>query len=62
MWSLKRKDANELTKHKETHRLRKQTYGEGEGIVREFGTDMYTLLYLKWITHKVLLYSTGNSS
>ena len=21
-----------------------------EGIVREFGTDMYTLLYLKWIT------------
>ena len=22
--------------------------------------DMYTLLYLKWITDKVLLYSTGN--
>ena len=22
----------------------------GEGIVREFGVDMYTLLYLKWIT------------
>ena len=22
----------------------------GEGIVKEFGTDMYTLLYLKWIT------------
>ena len=21
----------------------------GEGIVREFGIDMYTLLYLKWI-------------
>ena len=33
----------------------------GEGIVREFGTDMYPLLYLKWITNKVLLYSTGNS-
>ena len=31
-----------------------------EGIVREFGMDMYTLLYLKWITDKVLLYSTGN--
>ena len=25
-------------------------------IVREFGIDMYTLLYLKWITNKVLLY------
>ena len=31
----------------------------GEGIAREFGMDMYTLLYLKWITSKVLLYSTG---
>ena len=30
----------------------------GEGIVREFGMDMYTLLYLKWITNKDLLYST----
>ena len=26
--------------------------GCGEGIVREFGMDMYTLLYLKWITNK----------
>ena len=32
----------------------------GEGIVREFGMNMYTLLYLKWITNKALLYSTGN--
>ena len=31
-------------------------------IVREFGIDMYTLLYLKWITNKALLYSTGNSA
>ena len=31
-------------------------------IVREFGTDMYTLLYLKWITNKDLLYSPGNSA
>ena len=23
----------------------------GEGIIREFGINMYTLLYLKWITH-----------
>ena len=32
------------------------------GTVREFGLDMYTLLYLKWITNKVLVYSTGNSA
>ena len=29
--------------------------GGQEGIVREFGMDMYTLLYLKWITNKDLL-------
>ena len=34
----------------------------GEWIVREFGMDRYTLLYLKWITNKDLLYSTGNSA
>ena len=38
--------------------------GEGwaEGIVTEFGMDMYTLLYIKWITNKDLLYSTRNSA
>ena len=36
--------------------------GWGKGIVMEFGMDMYTLLYLKWITNKDLLYSTGNSA
>ena len=30
--------------------------------VREFGMDMYTLLCLKWITNKDLIYSTGNSA
>ena len=34
----------------------------GEGIVRELGIDMYTLLYLKWKANKVLLYSMGNSA
>ena len=35
------------TKQKETHRLREQTYGcLGKGIVREFGMDVSTLLYL----------------
>ena len=29
-------------------------------MVREFGMDVYTLLYLKWITNKDLLYSTQN--
>ena len=28
----------------------------------EFGIDIYTLLYLKQITNKNLLYSTGNSA
>ena len=51
------------TTQKDTHRLRKQTYGcQGGGTVREFGMVMYTLLYSKWITNKDLLYSTGNSA
>ena len=33
--------------------------GLGERIVREFGINM---LYLKWITNKVLVSSTGNSA
>ena len=58
---------NLLTKQKETHRLREQTCscqgeGEGKGIVRELGMGRYTLLYLKWITNKDLLYSTWNSA
>ena len=48
---------------RETHRLRKQTYGGWvERIVMEFGKVMYTLLYLKWVTNKDLLQSTGNSA
>ena len=31
-------------------------------MVREFGMDMYTLLHLKQITNKDVLYSTGNSA
>ena len=27
---------------------------------KEFGMDMYTLLYFKWITNKDLLYSIAN--
>ena len=36
--------------------------GRVGGRDREFGIDMYTLLYLKRITNKDLLYSTGNST
>ena len=63
-------DSNELTKQKETHRLRDGTCGcwerwgrgWGEGTVRELETDVYKLLYLKWITKKDLLYSTENAA
>ena len=37
------------------HRLRAARDGWREGIVREFGIDMHTLLYLKWITNKDLV-------
>ena len=46
---------NLLTKQKETNRLRKEFMVVG-------GKVMYTLLYLKWITNKNLLYSTWNSA
>ena len=34
----------------------------GEGIVRECGMDMNTLLYLTWRASKELLDSTGDSA
>ena len=34
----------------------------GEGIVREFGMVMDTLLYVTWRTSKDLMYNTGNSA
>ena len=63
MWDLKGNDTNELTNKTVTHR--EQIYicrrgGWGRGIVREFGMDVCTLLHLKWISNKDLLYSTGN--
>ena len=36
--------------------------GRGGGINWEIGFDIYTLLYIKQITNKNLLYSTGNST
>ena len=32
------------------------------GVVREFGMVIHIMLYLKWITNKDLLYSTGPSA
>ena len=60
MWNLKRHDTNEFIYKTETESQTQQRnlWLPGEGIVREFGTEMYTLLYLKWITNKDLLYGT----
>ena len=59
MWNLKRNDTNALPKEKETHKLKNKFMvaggGRRIGEEREFGIDMYTLLYLKWITRKGLL-------
>ena len=65
MWNLKRNDTNEFTYKRETDRERGNLWFPGDGskrlverIVREFGIHMYTLLYLKWITDRDLLYNT----
>jgi len=50
--------------NRKTHRLRQWTFGcsrgeeRGEGIVKEFGMDRYTLLYSKWTTNKDLPHGT----
>ena len=38
------------------------TKGEGREINWEIGTDIYRLPYIKQVTSKDLLYSTGNST
>ena len=35
--------------------------GAGSGMDWEFGVSKSKLLHLEWISHEVLLYSTGNS-
>ena len=55
---------NLFTKQKQTHRHRKQTYGyqkgSGGGINQEPEINIHTLVYIKQITNKDLLCSTGN--
>ena len=60
MWEL-----HSLSKYllkKETDLENDIMVARGKGIVKEIGVIMCTLLYLKWITNKDLLYSTGNSA
>ena len=64
MQSLKRNDTNELIYKTETD-LESElvvVLGEGWRLDRKFCINTYTLLYLKWITNKDLLCSTGNSA
>ena len=62
----KEDDTNELIYKTEADSQTSKTnlwlpkWERGGGINWEIGTDIYTLLYIKQITNKDLLYSTGN--
>ena len=54
MWNLERNDSNELiykteidSQTENEFMVTTRGYEWGEGIIREFGVNMYTLLYLK---------------
>ena len=55
---------NLFTKQKQSHRCRNLGLqgGRGGGRKWETGIDIYTLLYIKQVTNKDLLYSTGKSA
>ena len=61
MWNIKRNDTNELT-YKTERDSQKMNLPVGEGMFKEFGKVIYTLLYSKWKIKKDLLYSTWNST
>ena len=49
-----------FTKQKQTHREETYSYPGGGcrgGLVSEFETDMYILVYFKWMANKDLLHS-----
>ena len=54
MWNLRRNYTNELILKRErdsqTYKMNSTVAG-GQGIIREFGMVIYTLLYIKWITN-----------
>ena len=68
MYNLKRDDTNEFKYKMERLTVSENKFmvaaGErcGTGIVRGFPMDMYILLYLKWISNKVVPCNTGNSA
>ena len=68
MWNLKRTDIHGLTykTERDSQTLRMSLWVSGARMgkreVREFGMDLCTLPYLKWIINKDLLYSTWNSA
>ena len=67
MWNLKKKIHMDLfIKQKHTHRHRKWIYSYQGQVIKwsgemgmEFGIDMYTLLHLKQITNKYILYQNS---
>ena len=70
MESRKIVQVNRFAGQKLRHRCREQTYGHqggkaeagggGGGMNWEIGIDMYTLMCIKWMTHKNLLYNKVN--
>ena len=65
MWNL-RNNTNEsiyktetVSQTKNKLMVRKKERGEG-GIHQEYGINRYKLLYIKYISNKNFLYSTGN--
>jgi len=55
MQNLERNDINEFIYKTDFENKECQWGRIGGGTVREFGMDMYTLLYLKWVTNEDLL-------
>ena len=69
MWNTKKKKAqiNLFTKHKLSHRCRKQICGfqrrnDGGGIHWETGVDIYTLLYIEFCQEKALVITNTSSN
>ena len=65
IWNLKRNDTNELSYKTEILTGLEPNFWlwQWEGwMVGEFGMDTYTLLDLRWMTNKDLLYRTGSSA
>ena len=65
MWTLNMAQMNLYTKQKPTNRHREQTHGcrgggRGNRMDGDLGVGRCKLLHLEWISHGVILDSTGN--